>query len=127
MASTSLWFIIWTHITSLASANTVTAGPCRVIIIRLFDTFCTDWRTFGGVCVQLGLQVCTGHCPDSYEFSTLGGWVATRASGMKKNIYGNIEDMLVRAKMVTPTGVVESGVQTPRMSAGPVWQLRHIF
>ena len=63
--------------------------------------------------------VCTGHTPDSYEFSTLGGWVATRASGMKKNIYGNIEDMLVRAKMVTPTGVVEKNVQIPRMSAGP--------
>ena len=31
--------------------------------------------------------VCTGHTPDSYEFSTLGGWVATRASGMKKNVY----------------------------------------
>lgn len=28
------------------------------------------------------------------EFSSLGGWVATRASGMKKNIYGNIEDMV---------------------------------
>ncbi|MBN3280964.1 ADAS protein, partial [Polyodon spathula] len=36
---------------------------------------------------------CTGHEPDSMEFSTLGGWVATRASGMKKNIYGNIEDL----------------------------------
>ncbi|KAH0621524.1 hypothetical protein JD844_022908 [Phrynosoma platyrhinos] len=37
---------------------------------------------------------CTGHEPDSMEFSTLGGWVATRASGMKKNIYGNIEDLI---------------------------------
>lgn len=35
-----------------------------------------------------------GHEPDSYEFSSLGGWVATRASGMKKNIYGNIEDLI---------------------------------
>lgn len=33
----------------------------------------------------------TGHEPDSIEFSSLGGWVATRASGMKKNKYGNIE------------------------------------
>lgn len=41
-----------------------------------------------------------GHEPDSHEFSTLGGWVATRASGMKKNIYGNIEDLVVRVKMV---------------------------
>ena len=28
------------------------------------------------------------------EFSSLGGWVATRSSGMKKNKYGNIEDMV---------------------------------
>ncbi len=35
-----------------------------------------------------------GHEPDSIEFSTLGGWVATRASGMKKNRYGNIEDLV---------------------------------
>lgn len=39
-----------------------------------------------------------GHEPDSYEFSSLGGWVATRASGMKKNIYGNIEDLLGKLK-----------------------------
>lgn len=39
---------------------------------------------------------CTGHEPDSMEFSSLGGWVATRASGMKKNIYGNIEDLVSR-------------------------------
>ena len=38
--------------------------------------------------------VCVGHEPDSYEFSTVGGWVATRASGMKKNLYGNIEDIV---------------------------------
>jgi len=37
---------------------------------------------------------CTGHEPDSMEFSSLGGWVVTRASGMKKNIYGNIEDLV---------------------------------
>lgn len=40
---------------------------------------------------------CTGHEPDSIEFSSLGGWVATRASGMKKNIYGNIEDLVRRS------------------------------
>ena len=35
-----------------------------------------------------------GHEPDSIEFSSVGGWVATRSSGMKKNIYGNIEDLV---------------------------------
>jgi alkyldihydroxyacetonephosphate synthase len=61
----------------------------------------------------------TGHEPDSYEFSSLGGWVATRASGMKKNTYGNIEDLLVHVKMVTPEGIVEKHCKVPRMSAGP--------
>ncbi|XP_041119372.1 alkyldihydroxyacetonephosphate synthase, peroxisomal-like [Polyodon spathula] len=62
---------------------------------------------------------CTGHEPDSMEFSTLGGWVATRASGMKKNIYGNIEDLVVHIRMVTPRGVIEKSCQGPRMSTGP--------
>ncbi|XP_043549469.1 alkyldihydroxyacetonephosphate synthase, peroxisomal isoform X2 [Chiloscyllium plagiosum] len=62
---------------------------------------------------------CTGHEPDSMEFSSLGGWVATRASGMKKNIYGNIEDLVVYIKMVTPRGIVEKSCQGPRMSTGP--------
>uniref|UniRef100_A0AAQ5ZEE6 Alkylglycerone-phosphate synthase n=1 Tax=Amphiprion ocellaris TaxID=80972 RepID=A0AAQ5ZEE6_AMPOC len=62
---------------------------------------------------------CTGHEPDSMEFSSLGGWVATRASGMKKNVYGNIEDLVVHVKMVTPQGVIEKSCQGPRMSTGP--------
>ncbi|XP_043463911.1 alkyldihydroxyacetonephosphate synthase [Leptopilina heterotoma] len=74
---------------------------------------------------ELRLQGFTsGHEPDSYEFSSLGGWVATRASGMKKNVYGNIEDIIVRLRMVTgrieDTAVtLEKGFQVPRMSCGP--------
>lgn len=49
----------------------------------------------------------SGHEPDSQEFSTLGGWVATRSSGMKKNVYGNIEDLIVRVRMVTPSGTID--------------------
>ncbi|CAG5088473.1 Similar to ADPS: Alkyldihydroxyacetonephosphate synthase (Drosophila melanogaster) [Cotesia congregata] len=66
----------------------------------------------------------SGHEPDSYEFSSLGGWVATRASGMKKNTYGNIEDLVVRVRMVTgrtedPSLTLERGAQVPRISSGP--------
>jgi len=50
--------------------------------------------------------VMMGHEPDSVEFSTLGGWISTRASGMKKNRYGNIEDIVVSITMVTPTGII---------------------
>jgi len=48
--------------------------------------------------------VCCGHEPDSMEFSTLGGWISTRASGMKKNYYGNIEDIVQNIKLVTCKG-----------------------
>jgi alkyldihydroxyacetonephosphate synthase len=60
-----------------------------------------------------------GHEPDSLEFSSVGGWVATRSSGMKKNVYGNIEDIVLRLRMVTPRGVVERGYLGPRNSMGP--------
>lgn len=60
-----------------------------------------------------------GHEPDSIEFSTLGGWIATHASGMKKNRYGNIEDLVLGVTAVTPIGRVERGPLAPRESAGP--------
>lgn len=63
--------------------------------------------------------VCTGHEPDSVEFSTLGGWISTRASGMKKNLYGNIEDIVVTIKIVTSKGTFQRESDWPRMSSGP--------
>eukprot|EP00920_Eleutheroschizon_duboscqi_P002500 GHVT01005985.1.p1 GENE.GHVT01005985.1~~GHVT01005985.1.p1 ORF type:complete len:647 (+),score=99.25 GHVT01005985.1:228-1943(+) len=64
-------------------------------------------------------NVTLGHEPDSHEFSTVGGWIATRASGMKKNSYGNIEDLLVDVKFVSSIGVIEKEAPTPRVSSGP--------
>jgi alkyldihydroxyacetonephosphate synthase len=67
----------------------------------------------------LGALGCTcGHTPDSMEFSTLGGWIATNASGMKKNRYGNIEDIVVEATLVTPAGIVETRRPAARTSTG---------
>ncbi len=60
-----------------------------------------------------------GHEPDSHEFSTMGGWIATRASGMKKNAYGNIEDIVIHIKAVTPVGTLEKNCYGPRISTGP--------
>lgn len=59
-----------------------------------------------------------GHEPDSYEFSTLGGWIATHASGMKKNRYGNIEDILLDVQIVTAAGLVSRTPVVPRESIG---------
>lgn len=60
----------------------------------------------------------SGHDPDSVELSTLGGWISTHASGMKKNRYGNIEDIVIEATVVTPTGEIEMHHPTPRNSVG---------
>jgi alkyldihydroxyacetonephosphate synthase len=59
-----------------------------------------------------------GHEPDSVEFSTLGGWIATNASGMKKNKYGNIEDILLDVTVVSTAGKLERSQVAPRESIG---------
>ncbi|MCB8942246.1 MAG: FAD-binding oxidoreductase [Ardenticatenaceae bacterium] len=60
----------------------------------------------------------SGHEPDSMELSTLGGWIATNASGMKKNRYGNIEQIVEGITMITPQGIVEQLDPQPRVSIG---------
>lgn len=64
-----------------------------------------------------------GHDPDSYIHSTLGGWIAARSSGAMSNTYGDIEDMVIGLKIVTPKGVVETPC-VPR-ACGP--NLNHLF
>jgi alkyldihydroxyacetonephosphate synthase len=59
-----------------------------------------------------------GHEPDSIEFSTLGGWIATYASGMKKNRYGNIEDLVLDVHVVTAQGELSRSGVPPRESVG---------
>ncbi|CAJ1990795.1 alkyldihydroxyacetonephosphate synthase / ADS1 [Leishmania donovani] len=49
-----------------------------------------------------------GHDPDSYMYSTLGGWIGARGSGAMSNQYGDIEDMVVAVKVATPTGIIET-------------------
>ena len=45
-----------------------------------------------------------GHFPDSFQYSTLGGWVATRSAGMQSDRYGKIEDMVIGLKIITSNG-----------------------
>ncbi len=59
-----------------------------------------------------------GHYPDSFEYSTLGGWLATRSAGMQSDAYGKIEDMCVALKLVTPSGTIATR-PVPQSSAGP--------
>ena len=59
-----------------------------------------------------------GHEPDSYEFSTVGGWISTNAAGMKKHRYGNIEDIVQNLTMVTPSGTINQIKPLTRSSIG---------
>jgi alkyldihydroxyacetonephosphate synthase len=66
-----------------------------------------------------------GHWPQSIDLSTVGGWVATRASGQYSTAYGSIEHLVLDLEVVLPDGSVLRTARTPRASAGP--DLRQLF
>ena len=58
------------------------------------------------------------HFPQSYEYSTLGGWIATRSGGHFATLYTHIDDLVESLRMVTPQGVIETR-RLPGSGAGP--------
>ena len=58
------------------------------------------------------------HYPQSFEFSTLGGWIATRSGGHYATLYTHIDDFVESLKMITPSGLFESR-RLPGSGAGP--------
>jgi alkyldihydroxyacetonephosphate synthase len=58
------------------------------------------------------------HFPQSFEFSTLGGWIATRSGGHFATLYNHIDDLVESLRMVTPSGVLETR-RLPGSGAGP--------
>ncbi|MQY10752.1 hypothetical protein SRB5_08650 [Streptomyces sp. RB5] len=56
--------------------------------------------------------------PQSFEFSSLGGWLATRAGGHFATVLTHIDDLTESLRVVTPAGVVESR-RLPASGAGP--------
>ena len=59
-----------------------------------------------------------GHYPQSFEFSTLGGWIAPRGAGHQSNRYGKAEEWLVSAELATPRGLWRTE-DFPGSAAGP--------
>src|SRR5690625_3621188 len=59
-----------------------------------------------------------GHQPDSFKHSTLGGWIATRSSGMQSDKYGDIADIARGFTVVLPGKVVQLR-PLPSTSTGP--------
>jgi len=58
------------------------------------------------------------HYPQSFEFSSLGGWIATRSGGHFATMYTHIDDMVESLRVVTPRGTLESR-RLPGSGAGP--------
>jgi alkyldihydroxyacetonephosphate synthase len=59
-----------------------------------------------------------GHFPDSFTHSTLGGWIATRSSGMQSDKYGDVADLTRAVRVVTPAGTLAIR-PVPHTSTGP--------
>ncbi len=58
------------------------------------------------------------HFPQSFEFSSLGGWIATRSGGHYATLYTHIDDFVESTRVITPAGIVESR-RLPGSGAGP--------
>lgn len=65
-----------------------------------------------------------GHFPQSFEYSTVGGWIAARGAGQASTGYGKIEDMVLALKAVTPAGIIETR-EFPKTAQG--WDVFRLF
>lgn len=58
------------------------------------------------------------HFPQSFEFSSVGGWIATRAAGHFATLFTHIDEFVESVRMVTPKGILETR-RVPSSGAGP--------
>ncbi len=59
-----------------------------------------------------------GHFPQSFEYSSVGGWVVTRGAGQNSTYYGKIENLVIAQQYVTPIGTLQTCPQ-PAAATGP--------
>jgi len=59
-----------------------------------------------------------GHFPQSFEYSSVGGWVVTRGAGQNSTYYGTIADIVLSQRYATPVGVIRTS-HYPREATGP--------
>lgn len=101
------------HLTPDASTPTLSVDMRRMSALRDFDAR-SQLATFeaGAVGPDVEAQLrargyTLGHYPQSFEFSTVGGWVATRSSGQQSRFYGRMEGMFAGGTVETPQGTLE--------------------
>jgi len=73
---------------------------------------------------KYGDKYTCGHFPQSFEYSTVGGWVAAKGAGQASTAYGKIEDMVLSLKVISPSGLIETKTY-PASAQG--WDIHPIF
>jgi alkyldihydroxyacetonephosphate synthase len=107
-----------------------TERPVVTIDLKHFDRVLEVDRTSQAARIQCGVYgpsleaqlkssgLTLRHFPQSFEFSSLGGWIATRGGGHYATLYTHIDDFVESLRVVTPAGIVES-FRLPGSGAGP--------
>src|SRR5579885_644860 len=119
--------------TSVVGGVSANAGPFGAVVAldlsrmdRLIDVdslsrTATAEAGIYGPALEKALQArnaTLGHYPQSFVFSTLGGWIAHRGAGQQSLRYGKAEDWLISAKLATPRGLLITP-DIPASAAGP--------
>jgi alkyldihydroxyacetonephosphate synthase len=113
------------HVTREAAAGpTVTVALDRLAEVHEIDPD-AGLATFGAGIVGPALEAALaghgttlGHFPQSFDYSSLGGWIATRSSGQQSRGYGRIEDLFAGGHLETPIGELDLP-PFPASAAGP--------
>ena len=93
----------------------------RLVSLSPIDRLATFGAGISGKALEDTLQAkgyTLGHYPQSFELSSLGGWVATRSCGQQSAHYGRIEDLYAGGELVSPVGRLEMP-SFPASAAGP--------
>ncbi len=105
-------------------APVVTADLCRLSGLEDLDET-SGLATFGAGTMGPGIESALaaggwtlGHFPQSWELSTLGGWIATRSAGQESLGYGRIEALVAGLDVVAPGGRLRIPA-LPASAAGP--------
>lgn len=110
--------------TSLTHRAVVTAdlsAMSRLIEVDPLARIATAEAGIYGPALEKALEaksLTLGHFPQSFEFSTLGGWIAHGGAGQGSNLYGRAEDWFAGAKLATPRGLLSTAA-FPASAAGP--------
>ncbi|MBI9074311.1 MAG: FAD-binding oxidoreductase [Desulfatibacillum sp.] len=93
----------------------------RLVNLDRYSSLATFEAGVRGVDLEAQLRALgytLGHYPQSFEYSTLGGWVVTRSSGQQSMHFGRIDQLFMGGDMITPQGSMKL-LPHPASGAGP--------